>query len=382
MIYNPSIISQCLSSQLSYINVVYGQMFYVTDYMQIYYDTQDGSRERAQNIIILQYERDRNNYTPSNKEYFTTEQGNQIPSVLYDNISYVYVIETNCLYSYNNGTWTTLYGIYGSVTVAQTYLPNGKLINIVADDVTTNGILNDGSVVVRDNNKMICGQLKSDGYTFDILSLIGGCINIEPSGQSLGSGTLQLNAKDINNTSVANLNSDLVVFGKIRTTSPDNWSKQYRLVTEDIMIVSESLIKQGSTIIKGSRLGDVSYTKDTVLVEDTTCTSGLIVQGSKLYINTNINGQLLKPPFLFDDYSNNDIFDISIDTDVLSINTNNNFKSTGDSIYISTKGKNITNVKTLKFLNNSYNIDYISNEGIANTAKIVYYSNNTVKILP
>ena len=65
---------------------------------------------------------------------------------------------------------------------------------------------------------MICGQLLSDGYTFKIKSLVGGQISIDPSGNDLGSGCLQLNASIIGETTKSNLNSDLLVFGDIYTS--------------------------------------------------------------------------------------------------------------------------------------------------------------------
>lgn len=396
MIYNPTSITKCLSSQGIYYAIKYGQMFYYSDTNTVWYDTQTSTREVATDIIILQFERQRNNYVPEpslnlignqsilNTPYASTEQDYNV----------VYVIETNCLYKYKQGVWTTLYGKYGQKTVAQTYLPNGLARTIVADDVTTNGILNDGSVVVRDNNKMICGIFNSDGYTLNVKSLIGGCMNLDPSGTAYGDGCLQLNSNPGQNEQPqANLNADLVVFGNLRTIAPENWNKQYRLVTQEISITSTTQIMQGSTVKSGSKLGSTTYNSDTILSQTVSCTEGKLVIGSKIYINSVINGQALQPPYLFDVESVQfnfvslnttvDTSDISIDNTTLKLNIDFNFVNNGDCIYIKVPSSltNITKIRSK--IGTEINVDYVAKEGINNTAKIVYYAfNNTVKILP
>lgn len=300
MVYNPKIIVKLLSSQLSYINIQYGQMFYITDIEQIQFDTQDGHRVFAEDIIILQYEYERNNYIPDNKLYFPSESQTQSYFVNNTNYSYVYVVESNSLYKYQNNTWYSIYGTYGRTTVAQTYYPDGNIITVNTDDVTTNGILNDGSVVIRDNNKMICGLLKSDGYVFNINSLIGGQLNLNPSGKSVSEGSLQLNANITGQGNIAFLNGDIIIFGDIYKASIDDWKKQYRLITETIQIINFTLLKAGSVLVKTSKIGDTTYTEDTILTEDTEFTDGQIVLGSKIYKDSIINNVMLKPPFIFD----------------------------------------------------------------------------------
>ncbi len=396
MIYNPTSITKCLSSQGIYYAIKYGQMFYYSDTNTVWYDTQNKTREVATDITILQFERQRNNFVPEpsinligNQSIFNTPYAS--PE---QNYSIVYVIETNCLYQYKQGVWTTLYGKYGQKIVAQTYLPNGVVKTIVADDVTTNGILNDGSVVVRDNNKMICGIFSSDGYILNLKSLIGGCINIDPSGTPYGDGCLQLNSNPGKNEQPkANLNADLIVFGNLRTVASDNWLKQYRLITEEISINANTQIMQGSTVKANSQLGNIKYNIDTVLTETVNCTEGKLTIGSKIYINSVINNQVLQPPFLFDienvqsNYTSMSTTvsekDISIENNVLSLNIDFNFINDGDCIYIKVSSSltNITKIKSK--IGTQINVDFIAKEGINNTAKIVYYAiNNTVKILP
>mgnify|MGYP006964163315 CR=1 FL=1 len=116
-------------------------------------------------------------------------------------------------------------------------MPNGDIVAVNADDVTTNGILGDGSVIVRDFNKMICGQLQSDGYTFNIKGLIGEQINIDPSGTVAGEGCLQINVN-----SPTCINNDLVIFGNLNIANKADWYKQYRLITQDISITHQNRI--------------------------------------------------------------------------------------------------------------------------------------------
>lgn len=394
MIYRPTIISKIISTQANYIDRLYGQMFYYTDFNQIWYDTQDNNRILADDIIILQFERERNNYIPNSTTSFPTEPGMQPTTAMLTYTSFVYVVETNSLYSYFNGIWTTLYGTYGSTIVAQTYLPDGTIKTVNADDVTTNGILNDGSVVVRDNNKMICGLFRSDGYTLNMLSMIGGCINLDPSGRNVDDGCLQLTASAVGNSAenIANLNGNLRVFGNIETIPSTDWSKQYRLVTENIQIVTNTTIAVGSTLLATSVIGDTKYTVDTVITEQIEATSGMIAKGSKLYKDSIINQQLLQPPFMFDingskqkqiipttTIFSDDIVTISGSSCRISANTP--FSNTGDCCYIS--GNSISQITSVVFTDKSYAVDYRATEGISSTAKIVYYSTtDSVKILP
>lgn len=388
MLYQPSSIIQSLSSQLSYISIVYQQMFYCMDTGILYYDTQDNKRTVATDIYVLQYEYQRNNYIPDNRKTFATESQYLSSNQLLLNYVYVYVVETNSLYSYDYTTkvWTTIYGTYGTTTVATTYLPNGQSVVINADDVTTNGILNDGSVVVRDANRMICGLAKSDGYTFTIKSLIGGQINLEPSGNDSGEGCVQVNASD-NPTLI---NNDVIVFGNIKTANKTDWNKQYRLVTQDITITSNTVIKSGSTIVQNSVINTTKYNKDTIITEDLNVTSGLIITGSKLYKNTIINGIEIKPPFLLDitnissqtNVNSNNTTNVTKTGNKLIVNINSPFITIGDFCYITTTGIDLAGATTVKFLDSEYSVDYVTTSGTANSAKILYTFGSKVKILP
>lgn len=394
MLYNPQVIAKCLSTQATYINRTYGQMFYFTDTNQIWYDTQNGGRVQAKDITILLYERQRNNFIPSNNLNYDDEFYDSSNPNKYAYITYVYVIETNCLYLYYyiSKTWQTVYGKFGQTTVAQTYYPEGNIAIINADDVTTNGILNDGSVVVRDANKMICGLLKSDGYTFNIQSIIGGQINFAPSGTDSEKGCLQLNSE----SETTNLNNDLLIFGEIKTTSKENWNKQYRLITQDINITEHTVLKKGSLIKASSKLGEEAVTADYNLPDDVTIDNGFIATGCKIYKNSVINNAVLKPPFMFDteeyDVYNMPMItsvpeDISgiVDNTTLVINSNCLFKNTGDSYYISVKSLELLQqVTTVSFADKSvFNVEYIAKEGVTTSARICYNAyNKTVKILP
>lgn len=387
MHYNPSIILKCLSTQATYITKKYGQMFYFTDYGQVYVDTQNKGRILASDIYVLQYERERNNYIPNNKSTMATEPDALTPDQQLLNYIYVYVVETNCLYTYqySSKTWQTIYGKYGMTTVAQTYNPEGEAVIVNADDVTTNGILNDGSVVIRDGNKMICGLAKSDGYTLIIQSLIGGQINLEPSSTAQGRGCLQLNSENYD----TNLNNNLIVFGDIKTTNKENWLKQYRLVTQDVQIISHTVVKTGSTVKAGSILGSTKYDVDTKLPSDITTETGLIITGSKLYINSVVNNETLKPPYLFD-LDNGDIqitpkvFTVttgcSILDNTLNIDINCPFVNIGDSCFVSFD--NTETISKVKFKDKEFDIEYQAKEGLSSSMHIVYSFKEKVKLLP
>lgn len=396
MIYNPTSITRCLSSQAVYFKSIYRQMFYYTDQNQIWYDVQDNHRILVTDITILQFERQRNNYVPSTPIALNPAYTYDTPYVSPEqNYAIIYVIETNCLYKYQNGIWTTIFGKYGQKLVAQTYLPNGTAVNINADDVTTNGILNDGSVVVRDNNKMICGLLSSNGYTFDIRSLIGGCLNIDPSGEPYGDGCLQLQTNPGQSEQAnAHLNANLIVFGNIASVSPSNWDKQYRLITKEIAITTSSTIKAGSTLRAGSVINDTSYNEDIIVTEDLACQTGRLAVNSKIYKNSVINGVLLEPPYLFDiDNVQNTYMPLamsvgqdklSISNNILTVSIDTPFVNDGDCIFIKTPEGGLSNITKVQFNDGfSYNVDFIATEGINTTAKICYYTiNNIVKILP
>lgn len=394
MIYNPTVIIRCLSSQAVYFNRKYRQMFYYSDQNQLWYDTQDNNRILVTDIKILQFERQRNNYVPNLDKDYPTEYGYQTPTVLLQEYSMVYVIETNCLYKYEKGVWQTVYGKFGQRSVAQTYYPDGTARVVVADDVTTNGILNDGSVVVRDGNKMICGILRSDGYTLNVLGLIGGCVNIDPSGSVNGDGCLQLNANPgLSTQPDANLNSNLIVFGDIKSVSPTNWNKQYRLVTENLLITTNTVVKAGSTLTAGSKLGETVYDKDTIIDSDITVEEGNIQIGSKLYKGSYINDTELVPPYLFDIENVEKSYlpkaisalqdAVSVKDTTLIVDVDFSFVNDGDCCYISVPS-DLSNITKVQFNHGfEYDVDYVAKEGIDNTAKICYYAlNNKVKVLP
>lgn len=384
MFYNPYIISKCLSTQAVYIKHKFGQMFYYTDKGQIFYDTQDNRRILARDIFVLQYERERLNYVPDNLSTFATEYNNlSNQQVMLDDV-YIYVVETNCLYLYKfaSRTWISVYGTYGTTLVGQTTTPEGEVVFVNSDDVTTNGILNDGSVVVRDQNKMICGILRSSGYTLNIQSLIGGQINIDPSGTTNGNGCLQLNAdKSIN------INGDINVFGNVNKYSAEDWAKQYRLVTEDATINSYSLAKKGSVICANSILDDKTYDTTTKLTEDVSFNSGYITANSKLYIGSIINNASIQPPYLFDldTVSVNTLTSDTwnIDNNILKINKNSScFVYPGDCYYIyDISAVDLTNVTEIQFTDKTFVVDSISKD-LGNIATIKYYGYNYVKILP
>lgn len=308
----PSPVIRIKSDQMFLVKKVYGQIFYVTDEGRIYVDTVDGGRIYDPFVTVLQTESERLNVNP------TSFRGDRF-----------YVVETNILFKYLNGSWRIERGRVER-EVAQTYYPDGTLVRIYGDDVSDNGILGDGSVVVRDSNRTISGILSANGYSLDIVSLAGNQMNLSPSTVPQGTGSLVLNAglyADNDNNNTALYNGNLYVFGTINKISPEKWSNRFRVVTSTELIDSESILKKGSYIEIGSVLGSSGVTdRGFTLTEDTTVRTGSLTPGTKLVYGSTVNGVSTKPPYIFDlsqsssipDFQSFDSSSFSVDNKVLT----------------------------------------------------------------
>lgn len=268
------------------IQKVYGQIFYATDEGRMYLDTIDGARLPDLSITVLQTESERLNINPSNFD------GDRF-----------YVVETNVLFRCISGSWTIERGRIER-EVAQTYYPNGQLVRIYSDDVSGNGILGDGSVVVRDENRTISGILSSDSFSLNVASLAGNQINLNPSSNHQGSGSLVLNAnlfENEDNNNSALYNGDLYVFGTINKVSPAKWDSRYRVLSKVTLIDSESILLSGSFIEAGSMLDSTKIEdRGFVLEEDMTVNTGSLTSGTKLIYGSTVNGSSVTPPYIFD----------------------------------------------------------------------------------
>lgn len=302
------------SSQMFSVRKIFGQIFYATDEGRMYVDTVDGGRVSDSTITVLQTESERLNINP------TSYPGDRF-----------YVVETNILFRYKNGSWKIERGRIER-EVAQTYYPDGQLVRIYSDDVTGNGILGNGSVVVRDENRTICGILSSDSYSLSVNSFSGNQINLNPSSKHQGRGSLVLNAdvftNEFNNDS-AMYNGDLYVFGTINKVAPERWDSRYRVISTTKLIDSESILKAGSYIEVGSMLDSMEIKdRGVTLTEDCTVGAGSLTEGTRLVVGSTINGLPVTPPYIFDmsqvasvtDFQSLESTNFSIDEETLVIN--------------------------------------------------------------
>jgi len=109
-------------------------------------------------------------------------------------VSY-YVWETNELWLYNAG-WEILIGELRDNKGY--YYVDGKFSDLAGDDIDGNGLMKDGSVIVRDINKIIKGKVYVDGTTneLNISSFLGGGLNLLPNG-SLNTTLISINTPDV-----------------------------------------------------------------------------------------------------------------------------------------------------------------------------------------
>lgn len=117
-----------------------GNYYVTTDTKQVFVDM-NGARLPL-SVVMISTERERvNNISPVNNNKY-------------------YVWETNTLWGYNN-KWIVIEGNYSSTPNGYYYIDNA--ITKTSDDVNqvldNNGLLKDGSVVVRDANRIIKGKL-------------------------------------------------------------------------------------------------------------------------------------------------------------------------------------------------------------------------------
>lgn len=107
-----------------------------------------------------------------------------------------YVYETNELWIFSSNKWEIVVGnskLSSGYSYSNTsYILTGTSDNQVIDN---NGLLKDGSVVVRDDNRIIKGKLYIDTTDNNLVisSFMGGGITFYPNGYSYSPGTLRIN---------------------------------------------------------------------------------------------------------------------------------------------------------------------------------------------
>ena len=191
------------------IKVSMGNMYMCQDTMKLYYDQGNASTDRVlYNYISVKTINDlNNNITPIlNYVYYCWE----------DNSLWVWLNKWVCLYSD-----TTYPSAYSYDDVPSSSNPQNinavyryDMPNMPADD---NGLLKDGSVVIRDINRLIKGKIyiNDNNDNLTISSFLGGGIRFLPNGKMLSDGELLIgdNGKSYIRSEFKVLNNELYVDG-------------------------------------------------------------------------------------------------------------------------------------------------------------------------
>ena len=189
------------------IKVSMGNMYMCQDTMKLYYDQGNASTDRVlYNYISVKTINDlNNNITPIlNYVYYCWE----------DNSLWVWLNKWVCLYSD-----TTYPSAYSYDDVPSSSNPQNinaiyryDMPNMPADD---NGLLKDGSVVIRDINRLIKGKIyiNDNNDNLTISSFLGGGIRFLPNGKMLSDGELLIgdNGKSYIRSEFKVLNNELYV---------------------------------------------------------------------------------------------------------------------------------------------------------------------------
>lgn len=157
--------------------IVNGNWYVTTDTKSVFYDS-NGVRLPQQTTMIATESERLNNVSPTLGSYY-------------------YVWETNTLWIYNR-KWIVVEGSYSSPSSGFYY--DNHVITPTDNEgevIDNNGLLHDGSVVVRDNNRIIKGRLYIEVDDEDCSNLIfssymGGGIKLLPSGSVDSTGALEI----------------------------------------------------------------------------------------------------------------------------------------------------------------------------------------------
>lgn len=156
-----------------------GQYYFTTDARIMFYDSEvSNSRTIIKNLVLI----------PTEKQRIYDETYSKVYGTLY------YVFESSNLYIWNN-KWEIVKGNQ-DYPVAYQYI-DGDIYaaDDMSRDVKGNGLLGDGSVVVRDVNRVIKAQIYIDETNDNLVisSFLGGGIKLLPNGNMEKTGALYLN---------------------------------------------------------------------------------------------------------------------------------------------------------------------------------------------
>lgn len=198
---------------------VAGNLYACTDSRRMYEDI-SATERRVMSVQMIATEVDRQyNLRPTNATYY-------------------YVWETNELWLYHYG-WELIIGNKTDETnqyVGSTGISYVK--NSGCCQSNNNGILGDGSVVVRDSNRVIKGKIYIDEENNELVfsSFLGGGLRFLPSGSFDEDGSLDIS------DGVLNYQGDAWIKGNLFTTDDIyvvKESGQYKVYTEEDFVVGE-----------------------------------------------------------------------------------------------------------------------------------------------
>ena len=160
----------------------------------MYLDITDGNYYACEDSDNFYYD-NASERTPQDVEMLYTEKARLYGTIPVEGKRY-YVWETNELWIYRNG-WKVL---VGGTKPADGYIPvqgdsGYNLERIDGTSADSNGLLGDGSVCIRDENRIIKGKAYIDKETDNLVfsSFMGGGISFFPNGSSNTKGALLIN---------------------------------------------------------------------------------------------------------------------------------------------------------------------------------------------
>lgn len=225
MIGSVSVIHQITEFDLLITNATAGDYYACTDSKILYKDLSNNKNDRRiVNAVKLYTDSERSSIRPINGRLY-------------------YVWETNELWVYDSG-WTIKVGRQRD---SNGYLIHNGYIEPVSPTTDTdnvldnNGLLGDGSVVIRDPNRLIKGKLYSEADTgrLVISSFLGAGMSLYPNGND-DSGSLQIYNKHIDEVTLEVLESKAV-----------GWFKGEFNGTDDFYVNKESVQVEPTTVPTG-----------------------------------------------------------------------------------------------------------------------------------
>lgn len=264
-------------------NINKGQWYACTDSRKLYYDETPTTRNIA---VVTQIPTEKQRvYENYQKKY----------GQLY------YVWESNVLYIWND-RWEVVKGnpdypnAYQYIDGDIYAVSNGNY-----DDVRGNGILGDGSVVIRDVNRIIKAQIYIDESNDNLViaSFLGGGVKILPNGNMERTGALYLNPTTIGEdedglgrhfNTFENINGEMYVIYENDITSRD--PSKYQKDDHKYLVWHEGNLDATPLIEGWYLLKEIDKTKDgkgKTIIDNSEETNGLSITSENTILDSKVN---------------------------------------------------------------------------------------------